>query len=829
MNLSPHQIQLFRDEIHAAKQAATAVLEFARRHSDGPAHLGDIAGASQDQLLSYARYAIAKVAGVKALRTHAGPVFFSRIFAVSTIGDAVSMNQFLFSKARFPGSVALDDDQTVVLSWTSPLYVQIRGGRPGSLIELDGPHGAVRHAIKTSSDWRSLLPTAEGIVLRGTNPNEDLKLESEHELAGLEMMLVKPAGPELAPLATSAAVIPDRTDVQASDASAEIVSNPKATTAPPESRAANAREFGLGEIIALADTTQRSAMHLPFGDDVLVDGPPGSGKTSVGLMRIPCLIDRQWHELNRTHGVDRPFHENASMRVLVMNPEMVPYLQRLMQEVGIQEVPTGTLDDFCRTVLTKSSIQTLGGVLRACSPELDRLKRSRSGFRAFAGATTRSVVRHWQTHSTKLRQRLMEVHEAAGSFLADRILGSWVRALPRWEIDPTVVDRELCICQRINDWARLEMNPPPRASRPSGTPSIPSPPTRKQVRRLVSASESFIRNALDSRSILAELVVQDDLPVGLLEEWRRQASPIRNQAPTHSAADVALHGLATSLFLLSHSIPDEQVLIGGRRPRLTHALIDEAQDISPIHVHLLRNLLDQEGTLTMVGDLRQRVDPVQCFEDWSELPLRNPQRATFTVNHRQTAPVGEFVRSEFERLYSQQARWKPSDRPGPEVRAYETPAVAVMETVVREIRHWFADVPNAFCGVLFVEDLSPEALRAAHSFVERELRSSRVPVQMAVPGGGKRQLRGDAGVVLAPVSLTKGLEFDVVVVVSIHGPTTEMFKNRHYVGCSRARHALSVITTAACWLEPTLLSIRTVDQSTIVHRFGERLRDWFSR
>jgi DNA helicase IV len=50
-------------------------------------------------------------------------------------------------------------------------------------------------------------------------------------------------------------------------------------------------------------------------------------------------------------------------------------------------------------------------------------------------------------------------------------------------------------------------------------------------------------------------------------------------------------------------------------------------------------------------------------------------------------------------------------------------------------------------------------------------------------------------VILAPVGLTKGLEFDVVVLVSPASLTSEVDQNRHYVGCSRARTGLTVVTT----------------------------------
>ncbi len=94
-------------------------------------------------------------------------------------------------------------------------------------------------------------------------------------------------------------------------------------------------------------------MLLPFGDSVLIEGPPGSGKTSIGIMRIACLVDQQWAELGLQKGVDKPFHEYQWMRVLVFTEEMVEYLKQLVASIGVERVPVQTtkkfMQEICRT------------------------------------------------------------------------------------------------------------------------------------------------------------------------------------------------------------------------------------------------------------------------------------------------------------------------------------------------------------------------------------------------------------------------------------------------------------------------------------------------
>ena len=65
-------------------------------------------------------------------------------------------------------------------------------------------------------------------------------------------------------------------------------------------------------------------------------------------------------------------------------------------------------------------------------------------------------------------------------------------------------------------------------------------------------------------------------------------------------------------------------------------------------------------------------------------------------------------------------------------------------------------------------------------------------VELALRDSSDRQLRRDSGVILAQVGLTKGLEFDVVVLIAPIIQESETQK-KFYVGCGRARTALSVI------------------------------------
>jgi hypothetical protein len=138
----------------------------------------------------------------------------------------------LLTKARAAGEL-YNDGQWEVISYTSPLYEHILDRDVGTRYQLRNGRGGV---IGTSAKFESLLPQLERAeyVLRSGRAF----VESE---AALDVPSFEPTAKR----------------------------TPKAYKA--------ATTFGLGEIIELADRTQRSAMHLPFRESVLIEGPPGGG------------------------------------------------------------------------------------------------------------------------------------------------------------------------------------------------------------------------------------------------------------------------------------------------------------------------------------------------------------------------------------------------------------------------------------------------------------------------------------------------------------------------------------------------------------------------
>jgi len=676
-------------------------------------------------------------------------------------GDTEALT-YLVSKHRVAG--ALDADGWIVVSWTSPITAQILDRAIGHVVEFQQPRRPVRRIeIKSSAKYGNILPDVEDTTY--IVPSGTVYLEHERSLAPVE--LTKPALP----------------------------------AAPPEVEYEAVGEFGLTEIIELADLDQRKAMHLPFHDTLFVEGPPGSGKTSIGLMRIPCLLDRQWEELGLDPEKERPFHELSTMRVLVLNEEMIDYLSKLIRSVNVEGVPVSTFAKFCQRICRDG--RTLSGRrIRNETHRLTRLKSSPLALPAYWAGFQAAVEATWSRLGDRARHVLTEIDAQAGSALADR-LDRWVASVCRYDDPADAHAATISLAEVILSWRtecdRLQpefMSVHEREEHKDNAERL-----RKRLRRIVRRffSRRRIVPAMirtDAFNSLCQAALEPDFVDEVAAEWLLQARP---RTQILSDADYVIGAwLATHVSILPEG--SEPSMIGTVRRQLTHVVIDEAQDVSPCHLAVVRRLLDTRGTLTLVGDLRQRITDGGHFQSWDELEVGTYAKAVFAVNHRQSRPLGEFVRALHSCLYDEPPLWKPSRRSGPLPRLRRQRGnVGLADAVAAEIRLWREQIPNATVGVLF-HGRRWTGLRSLAQRVEGLLEDTLTEVHLAIGSGQAHYLTRTDCAIIASVAGTKGLEFDAAIVIDPRrvwrrslDQISTVRRNGMYVAASRARQGLSII------------------------------------
>ncbi len=222
-----------------------------------------------------------------------------------------------------------------------------------------------------------------------------------------------------------------------------------------------------------------------------------------------------------------------------------------------------------------------------------------------------------------------------------------------------------------------------------------------------------------------------------------------------------------------------------------HIVIDEAQDFGLVEIRALLNAVDQKRTVTIVGDIAQKIVMGRNFESWEEMlkdaGFENSSPIALTVSYRSTREIMELAdKIRGNTLSVKQGK----GRSGPLPSFIKADAPEVLPNLVgRWIRARTEENRNALSAILCRWPQESEALVEA-------LRKIGYP---SVRLGHKDRFDFSPGVTVTNIHQAKGLEFRNVLVVE---PSEENYrtaneeeKNLLYVAVTRAEVRLDFIGT----------------------------------
>ncbi|MDO8461258.1 MAG: AAA family ATPase [Deltaproteobacteria bacterium] len=226
-----------------------------------------------------------------------------------------------------------------------------------------------------------------------------------------------------------------------------------------------------------------------------------------------------------------------------------------------------------------------------------------------------------------------------------------------------------------------------------------------------------------------------------------------------------------------------------------HIVIDEAQDFGLVEIRALLNAVDQKRTVTIVGDISQKIVMGRNFDSWEELlrdaGFEETTPLSLTVSHRSTQEIMELATS-LRKEGSENASLPAATRHGPEPVFYRCDSPEVLTpTIGQWIKARTEENPKALCAVIC--RLPKEAERLVE-----ELRKSGLP---SVRLGHRDQFDFSPGVTITNAHQVKGLEFRNVLIVEPseknYSSTSEEERNLLYVATTRAELRLDFIGAAA--------------------------------
>lgn len=570
----------------------------------------------------------------------------------------------------------------------------------------------------------------------------------------------------------------------------------------------------LREITALIDPRQFDLITRSDAGLVVIQGGAGSGKTTIGLHRLAYLAFQDARRF-------RP----DKLLVVVFNDALARYVARVLPALGIEGVAIRTYEDWVRRIrqslytrlpskyrddtptvvarfkkhplllrLIEEHVAKLAAQVTARVESLtaeageqgEKLRKSwsKSAERPFAhrlhglinlveGDAAKSLPTDVRVGIERTCRALLkstrDVPSVWAELLSDRTaLGDAVARLAPGAFTPGELDRVVawCSARSAEIVGEIETRKEEREERRSAAGDDEGEKRGKRGKRDEEASER------DDEE-------DDD------DEMRRGIDGI------DIAETAKLDHEDDTLFLRLHQRLRGPLTRGklSKDPIVyEHILVDEAQDLSPIELGVVLDTTSAAKSITLSGDVQQRLHMDNGFTDWNtvlgELGLSHVEIEPLKLSYRSSRSIIEFARGVLGHLASADAPVATRDGAPVDLflHGHTGDAVATLSEALRDLMQ---SEPQASVCVI---TRFPEQADLYFGGLQR----AEVPYLRRV---AEQDFSFKPGVDVTDVRQVKGLEFDYVVIVEA--------SESSYPDDDEARHLLHIAATRAAhqlWL-----------------------------
>lgn len=235
---------------------------------------------------------------------------------------------------------------------------------------------------------------------------------------------------------------------------------------------------------------------------------------------------------------------------------------------------------------------------------------------------------------------------------------------------------------------------------------------------------------------------------------------------------------AAALVLIQKRISEKEI-----QDQYGQIIVDEAQDFGSMVYYVLSKELFG-CYFTIMGDVSQNINYATGMNDWEDLKKEvfDSQRTQFHIlakSYRNTIEISEYAGKVLEKASFGRYKIQPVIRHGREVEFYQTAKLAEKTAeLISEIQKRNYDTVAVIC----------------RNEEEAEEARKQLQQQMGAEEEGEETFR--KGVMVLPIQLTKGLEFDAVI---LWNPDEEAYREQEkdakllYVAVTRALHELHIV------------------------------------
>lgn len=552
----------------------------------------------------------------------------------------------------------------------------------------------------------------------------------------------------------------------------------------------------LRDVVTTIQAEQNAVLRCSPRIPTIVQGVAGAGKTTIALHRITWLLYTY-----------RETMLPSNLMIIAPNPLFLDYISAVLPDLGVESVIQETFYGLAQKLCGKSipRLDDNSSLIKLLSPDIEmKVKDNIKIASTFKGSLL--FKRCLETYLETLPDTIFpqEDFKLGDHTIANRskLLRIYKDELSPFPLKPRIKELK----KRLKDMADqaqsklidyVENEARKRANYLREIIKQNEPLRMQKMKDLYSNRDKKINEINLNRKKLVENYVKNFKAIKLIDVYKDfMSSPAKFALPELVSSDTwektcnYTQEVLKTKKIESLDIPIIIILqkaLFGHKSSLDihHTVLDEAQDFSPFMFDILKTLTVNEA-FTIVGDLAQGIYSYRGVTNWGTVKKNvfkdESQFYELITSYRNTIEIMEFA-EKIAMRYADMSRKsaKPVLRHGkmPKIIKYTDKINDLITEIIRmkEAGHK---------SVAVVEKLPIDCLR-----LYKKLSKHILDINLLKDS----DITYEAGVMVVPAYLCKGLEFDCVIIANADDtnyPDDEMHANIMYVTLTRPLHELIV-------------------------------------
>jgi len=523
-------------------------------------------------------------------------------------------------------------------------------------------------------------------------------------------------------------------------------------------------------IVTSIQREQNRAIRNEQYKNMIVLGPAGSGKTSVALHRAAYLLYKYRDTI-------------TSRNILIFSPNRIfsDYISNVLPELGEDNMLQTTFQDYMRQALNiplkKESYYEMMEYILASADRPAYPERIKN-IRFKSSAAFRDILKRYAAGVEKEDRAFPDIDFDGKPVVTSAELQSLFRdgsSLPLKSRLERIRTRILFLLKAREEERMQEVM---GGLRDSGD-FTDSAELKKESAAVVRNESKAVRAQIDRLTAFDAVELYRRLfehPELFASENGTETDGIRSYTLENLSAGQLYYEDQISLLYLAGAL-------GGipRTAEIKFVMIDEAQDYTPLQYEIFYQLFGH-ANITMLGDPDQSINPFMNAGGYDNLSHLFPRENTCILNlsksYRSTVEITRFSRTLLHGRTAGESVERHGDEPA--VLGF-TGEEAIRLRILEDIG---AYTEKGYRSIGILTRTKKEAVEA-YRFLK-----GRVPVKAVVSGEEEYAI----GAVVMPAYLSKGLEFDVVIIYNAGSGNycREEERKLLYTACTRALHILRV-------------------------------------